>query len=65
MSVGMGEEPMGSKMSIALRFTSTSVAALDEDAVEHVSVAVVTDCDAFGHRECVRFILGPDENPQL
>ena len=46
MSVGIGEEPTGSKTFTALIFTSTtstSVAALEDDAVEQVSVAVVTD----------------------
>ena len=61
----MGDEPTDLKTSIALRFTSASVVALEEDAVEHVSVAVTTDCDACGHRECVRFTLGPDENPEF
>ena len=33
-------------------------------AVEQVSVAAATECDAcFGQQECVGFTLGPDENP--
>ena len=61
---------MGWKMFRALRFTSESVMALEEDAVEQVSVAVMTDCDAFGQQEfvcllCVCFTPGPDENPLL
>ena len=46
ISVGMGDDPVGSKTLTALRFTSASVVALEEVAVEQVSVAVATDCDA-------------------
>ena len=69
MSVGMGDEPIDSKTLTALRFTSVSVVALEEAAVEQVSVAVPTDCDACcGQQERVWlacFTPGPDENPQL
>ena len=54
MSVGMGDVPVDSKTLMALRFTSASVVLLEDVAVEQVSVAVVTDCDACcGQQECV------------
>ena len=69
MSVGMGDDPVGSKTLTALRFTSASVVVLEEVAVEQVSVAVVTECEACcGQQECVWFACftpDPDENPQL
>ena len=66
MSIGMGDDPVDSKSLTALIFTSVSVVALEDDAVEKVSVAVVTDCDACcGQRECLCFTPGPDETPLL
>ena len=61
MSVGMGEYPIGSNTSTALRFTSSYVGVLESDVVEQV----LTDVDAFGQRECECewFTPGPDENP--
>ena len=48
MSVGIGENPMGSNTSTALRFATPQDELLDDESVKQVWSAEITDGDAAG-----------------